>query len=143
MEFATGQLRLGRLDECSFRSSQPMTVTWVRHGARKRAPYENLQRRWLNVLAATVQWADQRRLRWLPARRHCDAVDLVGCLELQAIPSERTVVVIDNARFHRDRSARGAGVVGRAGRLLLLPAGLQPRAQSSVRGRLGWATQLS
>jgi transposase len=71
-------------------------------------PYENPQRRRLNVLAATVQWVDQRELHWLPARRHFNAVDVVCCLEQLGIPGQRTVVVIDNASFHWDRIVRAA-----------------------------------
>lgn len=85
-----------------------MTLTWVRRGERKRVPYENPQRRRLNVLAATVQWTDQRALYWLPARRHFNAVDLVCCLEQLAVPGRVTVVVLDNASFHRDQVVHAA-----------------------------------
>jgi putative transposase len=85
-----------------------MTLTWVRRGERKRVPYENPQRRRLNVLAATVQWTDHRELHWLPVRRHFTAVDVVCCLEQLAVPGQRTVVVLDNASFHRDRLVRAA-----------------------------------
>jgi hypothetical protein len=85
-----------------------MTLTWVRRGERKRVPYENPQRRRVNVLAATVQWADQRELHWLPVRRHFDAGDLVCCLEQLAVPGRLTMVVLDNASFHRDRVVRTA-----------------------------------
>jgi hypothetical protein len=83
-----------------------MTLTWVRRGERKRVRYENPQRRRLNVLAATVQWTDHQELYWLPARRHFTAVDLVCCLEQLAVPDRVTVVVLDNASFHRDRVVR-------------------------------------
>ena len=71
-------------------------------------PYENPQGRRLNVLAATVQQADQTVLHWLAARRHFDAVDLVCCLEQLADPALPTVVVLDNAGFHRAQLVREA-----------------------------------
>jgi hypothetical protein len=71
-------------------------------------PYENPQRRRLNVLAATVGWADQSDLRWLAVRRSFDAVDLVCCLEQLADPELPTVVVLDNASFHHARLVREA-----------------------------------
>jgi putative transposase len=83
-------------------------LSWVRRGERKRVPYENPQRRRLNVLAATVQRADQTGLHWLPVRRSFDAVDLVGCLEQLADSDLRTVVVLDNAGFHRAGLVRAA-----------------------------------
>ena len=85
-----------------------MTLTWVRRGERKRVPYENPQRRRLNVLAATVQWADQRALYWLPTRRHFGSVDVVYSLEQLAVPDQPTVIVLDNASFHRDQVVRAA-----------------------------------
>jgi putative transposase len=71
-------------------------------------PYENPQGRRLNVLAATVQLSDTAALHWLPARRHFDAVDLVCCLEQLAEPTLPTVVVLDNAGFHRAHFVREA-----------------------------------
>lgn len=75
----------------------------MRRGERKRIPYENPQGRRLNALAATVEVAGAAELRWLLARRHFDAVDLVACLEQLADPDLPTVVVLDNAGFHRAR----------------------------------------
>ena len=71
-------------------------------------PYENPQRRRLNVLAATVRRGDRTDLRWLAVRRSFDAVDLVCCLEQLADPAVPTVVVLDNAGFHRARVVRNA-----------------------------------
>lgn len=85
-----------------------MTLTWVRRGERKRVPYENPQGRRLNVLATTIEWTDQRELYWLPVRRHFDSVDVVYALEQLAVPEVPTVVVIDNASFHRDQVVRAA-----------------------------------
>jgi DDE superfamily endonuclease len=80
-----------------------VTLTWARRGERKRVPYENPQGRRLNALAATVETAGAAELYWLLARRHFDAVDLVGCLEQLAVPDLPTVVILDNAAFHRAR----------------------------------------
>jgi len=85
-----------------------MTLTWVRRGERKRVAYENPQRRRLNVLAATVETAGTLALHWLPARRHFDAADLLGCLRQLADPALPTVVVLDNAGFHRAQHVREA-----------------------------------
>lgn len=71
-------------------------------------PYENPQRRRLNVVAATIQHADQRALYWLPLRRHCTADDLVAALERLADPGHPTIVVLDNAGFHHARLVREA-----------------------------------
>jgi transposase len=60
------------------------------------------------VLAASVEAAGATELRWLPARRHLDAVDLVGCLEQLADPALPTVVVLDNAGFDRAQLVREA-----------------------------------
>lgn len=80
----------------------------MRRGERKRVPYENPQRRRLNALAATVEAAAETELYWLLARRHFDAADLVGCLEQLADPDLPTVVVLDNASFHRAGEVRAA-----------------------------------
>jgi DDE superfamily endonuclease len=85
-----------------------VTLTWGRRGERRRVPYENPQRRRLNALAATVQTRHRAELYWLLARRHFDAVDLVGCLEQLADPERPTVVVLDNASFHRAHEVREA-----------------------------------
>ena len=85
-----------------------MSYSWVRRGGRKRVPYESPQGRRLDVLAATVRVSDTAELRWLPARRHFDAVDLIGCLEQLADPDLPTVVVLDNAGFHRAGLVREA-----------------------------------
>jgi hypothetical protein len=85
-----------------------VTYSWVRRGERKRVPYENPQRRRLNVLAATVETAGATELYWLPVRRSLDAVDLIGCLGQLADPARPTVVVLDNASFHRAREVREA-----------------------------------
>jgi putative transposase len=85
-----------------------MTYCWVRRGERKRVPYENPQRRRLNVLAATVETAGTLELHWLPVRRSFDAVDLIGCLEQLADPARPTVAVLDNAGFHRAHLVRAA-----------------------------------
>jgi transposase len=60
------------------------------------------------VLAATVQVAGTTELHWLPVRRSFDAVDLLYCLEQVAEPSLPTVVILDNAGFHRARLVREA-----------------------------------
>jgi putative transposase len=85
-----------------------MTYSWARRGRRKRVPYENPQRRRLNVLAATVQRGDRTDLRWLAVRRSFDAADLVCCLEQLADPDVPIVVVLDNAAFHRAGVVRDA-----------------------------------
>jgi putative transposase len=85
-----------------------VTYSWVRRGERKRVPYEDPRRRRLNVLAATVQLAGTTALHWLPVRRSFDAADLIGCLEQLADPAAPTVVVLDNAGFHRARLVREA-----------------------------------
>ena len=85
-----------------------MSYTWVRRRERRRVPYESAQGRRLNVLAATVESAGATALHWLPARRHFDAADLVCCLEQLADPALPTVVVLDNAGFHRAGLVREA-----------------------------------
>jgi hypothetical protein len=98
-----------------------MTLTWVRKGQRYHVPYENPQRRRLNVLAATVQQADTTTLHWLPVRRYLDAVDLVSCLEQLGTLDQLAVVVLDNASFHRGPVVQAARPTLRQQGLYTLP----------------------
>ena len=105
---AEGRLRLGYLDECGFSPSQPSTLTWMRRGERKRMPYENPERRRLNVMAMIAQCQDTAELHWMTSRRHLGSVDLLHFLrELPPTPVP-TIIVLNNAGFHRSQHLRAA-----------------------------------
>jgi hypothetical protein len=95
-------------DECGFCPSQPLTATWVRRGERKRVPYENPQPSRLNAMVAQVTCGADAALYRLLERRHFDAAHLLHFLrELPPAPVP-TVVVLDNANFHRAHAVRDA-----------------------------------
>jgi putative transposase len=80
----------------------------MRRGQRKRMPYENPQGRRLNVMAVVAQCRDDAELHWMTTRRHLGAVDLLHFLrELPPAPVP-TVIVLDNAGFHRSKDVQAA-----------------------------------
>ena len=105
-------MRLVYLDECGFSPSQPVNYTWVRRRQRKRIPYENPQRRRLNVLAAAVVDGPVRSLHWVGYAGTWRGEHLVRALEeLLADPAAAgrpTVVVLDNASIHHSRIVHDA-----------------------------------
>jgi hypothetical protein len=71
-------------------------------------PYENPQGRRLNVLAVVAQHQEPAELHWMTTRRHLGSVDLLHFLrELPPAPVP-TVIVLDNAGFHRSQEVRAA-----------------------------------
>ena len=82
----------------------------MRRGERKRMPYENPERRRLNVMALATQGQDAGALYWMTTRRHFGAGDFLHFLrELPPAPVP-TVIVLDNVGFHRAREVRDARV---------------------------------
>jgi hypothetical protein len=82
----------------------------MRRGERKRMPYENPERRRLNVMALATQGQDAAALYWMTTRRHFGAGDFLHFLrELPPAPVP-TVIVLDNVGFHRAREVRDARV---------------------------------
>jgi putative transposase len=80
----------------------------MRRGERKRMPYENPERRRLNVMAVIAQCQDTAELHWMTTRRHFGSVDLLHFLrELPPAPVP-TVIVLDNVGFHRAQEVRAA-----------------------------------
>jgi transposase len=91
----------------------------VRHGERKRLPYENSERRRLNVMAVIAQWRDTAEVHWMTTRRHLGSVDLLHFLrELPPAPVP-TVLVLDNVGFHRSQEVRAARAELRQRRIYL------------------------
>jgi putative transposase len=71
-------------------------------------PYENPERRRLNVMAVIAQCQDTSTLHWTTTRRHFVASDLAHFLrELPPAPVP-TVIVLDNVGFHRAQEIRAA-----------------------------------
>ena len=71
-------------------------------------PYENPERRRLNVMAVIAQCQDTSELHWMTSRRHLGSVDFLHFLrELPPAPVP-TVIVLDNAGFHRAQDVRAA-----------------------------------
>jgi putative transposase len=81
--------------------------------------YENPQRRRLNAMAATVTCGPETALTWMLAPRHFDAIDLVHFLYELPAPDVPTVVVLDNAGFHRGSDIRAHRPDLRARRIYL------------------------
>jgi putative transposase len=72
-------------------------------------PYENPERRRLNVMAVVTQCRrDTAELHWMTTRRHFGSVDLLHFLrELPPAPVP-TVIVLGNGGFHRSQDVRVA-----------------------------------
>jgi putative transposase len=71
-------------------------------------PYENPERRRLNAMAVIAQYQDAAELHWMTTRRHFGSADLLHFLrELPSAPVP-TVIVLDNAGFHRSQEVRAA-----------------------------------
>jgi transposase len=80
----------------------------MRRGERKRMPYENPERRRLNVMGVVAQCQATAELHWMTTRRHFGSVDLVHFLrELPPVPVP-TVIVLDNVGFHHSQDVRAA-----------------------------------
>jgi hypothetical protein len=77
----------------------------MRRGERKRMPYENPERRRLNVMAIITQCQDTAELHWMTTRRHFGSVDLLHFLrELPPTPVP-TVIVLDNSASTAPRTS--------------------------------------
>jgi transposase len=86
-----------------------VTASWVRAGQRKRLPYENPERRRINVLAAYSPLGSAATLTWTPKRGPIVADDLLAFLDgLPRLPDKPVVVVLDNASTHRGRVVSAA-----------------------------------
>jgi transposase len=71
-------------------------------------PYENPERRRLNVMAVIAQYEDTAELHWMTTRRHFGSVDFLHFLrELPPAPVP-TVIVLDNVGFHRAKDILAA-----------------------------------
>lgn len=86
-----------------------MTASWVRAGQRKLLPYENPERRRVNVLAGYSPLGSQSTLTWTPKRGPIVADDLLVFLaRLPRLPDKPVVVVLDNASTHRGKVVTAA-----------------------------------
>ena len=87
-----------------------MSYTWVKRGERKRMPYENVQRRRLNVMAAVDLHGPQPTVSWA-VETHGGFVgeqflDLVR--QLPRLPEKPHVIVLDNGSLHVSKAVRAA-----------------------------------
>jgi putative transposase len=71
-------------------------------------PYENPERRRLNVMAVVSQRQDTTELHWMTTRRHFGSADLLQFLRDLPPAPVPTVIVLDNVGFHRSREIRAA-----------------------------------
>lgn len=120
-----GKLTLAFVDECGFSPSQPVNYSWTVWGERKYVPYENPNRRRMNVMAAMVSDGRSGTLVWSKQPRPFKSEEFVEFLtrtfsEVNGLK----VVVVDNYSIHRSRVVRDAcGRLRRAGIVLYyLPA---------------------
>jgi len=81
----------------------------VRAGQRKTLPFENSERRRVNVLAGYTPVGSRATLTWTPKRGPIVADDLLAFLDhLPRLPEKPVVVVLDNASTHRGRVVTAA-----------------------------------
>lgn len=81
-----------------------MNASWVRAGQRKRLPFENSERRRVNVLAGYSPLGSGATLTWTPKRGSVVADDLRAFVAtLPRLPDKPLVVVLDNASMHRGK----------------------------------------
>jgi len=71
-------------------------------------PYENPQGRRLNVMAVLAQRKGTAELHWMTSRRHLGSVDFLHFLRGLPPAPVPTVIVLDNAGFHRSEEVRAA-----------------------------------
>ena len=71
-------------------------------------PYENPQRRRLNALAVAMTHGGEHTLHWMLSRRHFTAEDLLHFLRALPPAPVPTIIVLDNANFHRSHLVRDA-----------------------------------
>lgn len=81
-----------------------MTASWVRAGQRRVLPFENSERRRVNVLAGYSPLGSAATLTWTPKRGTFVADDLRAFVEtLPRLADKPLVVVLDNASMHRGK----------------------------------------
>ena len=106
---AEGKLTLAFVDECGFSPSQPVNYSWTPAGQRKYVPYENPQRRRINVMTAMIADSQTGSLVWTKLARSFTSDDFMRFLR-ETLPRgpRMTVVVMDNYSIHRSRVVREA-----------------------------------
>ena len=117
---AQGKLTLAFVDECGFSPSQPVNYSWAVWGERKYVPYENPNRRRMNVMAAMMSDGRSGTLVWSKQPRPFRSEEFVKFLtrtfsEVNGLK----VVVVDNYSIHRSKVVKEAcGSLRRAGIVL-------------------------
>jgi transposase len=116
-------LTLAFLDEVGFSPSQPTSYSWTPRGQRRRIPYENLEGRRVNALAAYIPHGSRRSLWWDAVPRTLRSEDLLAVLEAIPRGAGELVVVLDNASMHRSKVVQEAlpALAERGIRLYYLP----------------------
>lgn len=122
---ARGKLTLAFVDECGFSPSQPVNYSWTGCGERKYVPYENPNRRRMNVMAAMMSDGRSGSLVWSKQPRPFKSEEFVKFLtrtfsEMNGLK----VVVVDNYSIHRSKVVKDScGTLRKAGIILYyLPA---------------------
>ena len=115
-----GKLTLAFVDECGFSPSQPVNYSWTGWGERKYVPYENPNRRRMNVMAAMMSDGRTGTLVWSKQPKPFKSEEFVKFLTRTfSEMSGLKVVVVDNYSIHRSKAVKEAcGRLRRAGTVL-------------------------
>lgn len=122
---ARGKLTLAFVDECGFSPSQPVNYSWAATGERKYVPYENPNRRRMNVMAAMMSDGCSESVVWSRQPRPFKSEEFVKFLMCTFSDiGGLKVVVLDNYSIHRSKVVKEAcGRLRREGIVLYyLPA---------------------
>jgi hypothetical protein len=85
-----------------------VNYSWIRAGQRQAIPYENPERRRVNVLAVLQEDGPAPSLWWDRVPRPLTSQDLLTLLPAIPKPSGRLVVVLDNGSIHVSRTVKAA-----------------------------------
>ena len=97
------------MDECGFSPSQPVNYSWTSWGERKYVPYENPNRRRVNVMAAMMNDGRTGSLVWSRQPRPFRSEEFVKFLTRTfASMDGLKVVVVDNYSIHRSKVVKDA-----------------------------------
>ena len=104
-----GKLTLAFVDECGFSPSQPVNYSWTGRGERKYVPYENPNRRRMNVMAAMMSDGRAGSLVWSRQPRPFKSEEFVQFLTRTFVGIDGLkVVVVDNYSIHRSKVVKDA-----------------------------------
>ncbi len=87
-----------------------MNYTWVKRGERKRMPFENVQGRRVNVMAAVDLQGPQPTITWAVETQGAFVAEqfLDFLQQLPRLPDKPHVIVLDNGSLHVSRIVKAA-----------------------------------